>query len=365
MSDTDEEDNEKHDPSAVEPEQDNGEKSLDELRDGVISQIADTQDADILFYNGPIARPFDEHVINELAMRRKRPNVVLLLVTTGGDPDPAYRMARALQDSYRHVTCFVSGYCKSAGTLMALGAHEIVLSDHGELGPLDVQLSKKDDLRGMQSGLTVMTALTALQEKAFSSFEEFFLGIEARSNGSITVKTAADISTDLVSGLYAPIFSQVDPMHVGEASRAMLIGLQYGRRLAQRSQNCTDENLHKIATSYPSHGFVIDRGEAESLFENARAPNQLESLLGQLLDVTDGYDSRRPSQDVLGDGPFAFLNAQLEDNTHEQDENTQNSAQNQHQQTDEFENEQRDSEFTDSGAGESAEPSAGERNPGD
>ncbi len=34
------------------------------------------------------------------------------------------------------VTLWVIGPCKSAGTLVAIGAHEIAFAPHGELGPL-------------------------------------------------------------------------------------------------------------------------------------------------------------------------------------------------------------------------------------
>ena len=70
---------------------------------------------------------------------------------------------------------YVSGFCKSAGTLVALGAHELTMSDHGELGPLDVQLLKKDEIWETQSGLTAMDTLSAYKLQAFEPFEEFFL----------------------------------------------------------------------------------------------------------------------------------------------------------------------------------------------
>ena len=87
--------------------------------------------------------------------------------------------------------------------LSALGANEIIFSDHGELGPLDVQMNKKDDLFSSQSGNTVMDALVALQDKAFLSFESTFLRLQQRSKGTITVKTAGEIATNLASGLFS------------------------------------------------------------------------------------------------------------------------------------------------------------------
>ena len=129
--------------------------------------VAEAADSDVLLLNGPMARPLDVRVIDLCALRRRRPHVLLVLVTEGGDADPAYRIARCLQDHYDRFSVFVSGYCKNAGTLGALGAHELVIADCGELGPLDVQMSKEDELGATRSGLTVLSALSTLQMKAF------------------------------------------------------------------------------------------------------------------------------------------------------------------------------------------------------
>ncbi len=78
------------------------------------------------------------------------------------DADVAYRIARCLQHRYERITAVISGQCKSAGTLLAIGAHELAFSDHGELGPLDVQLRKADDMWAATSGLTVRNVCDAL-----------------------------------------------------------------------------------------------------------------------------------------------------------------------------------------------------------
>lgn len=116
--------------------------------------IAKQLDADVILINSPIARPLDDDVIELCRERNRRESVVLLLVTEGGDADAAFRIARCLQDNYKRFSLFVSGYCKSAGTLVALGATELIIADTGELGPLDVQMSKPDELAQTQSGLT-------------------------------------------------------------------------------------------------------------------------------------------------------------------------------------------------------------------
>ena len=70
-----------------------------------------------------------------------RTKEVLILVTTGGDANAAFRIARCLQQKYAEFNLFTPGWCKSAGTLIASGAHKIYMGDLGELG-LSTQLSQ-------------------------------------------------------------------------------------------------------------------------------------------------------------------------------------------------------------------------------
>ncbi|MGS0536682.1 hypothetical protein [Pseudoalteromonas sp. SaAl2] len=63
--------------------------------------------------------------------------------TFGGDPHAGYKMARLLQYEYKHLTVAIPEMCKSAGTLIAIAANEIIYGPLGELGPLDIQTRKK------------------------------------------------------------------------------------------------------------------------------------------------------------------------------------------------------------------------------
>ena len=282
---------------------DQKEAKIGELADCVAQEL----DADVVLYNGPLYSPFDDLFIEAFSKRRRRTNVILLLVTEGGSADPAYRMARYLQNHYSWFSLYVSGYCKSAGTLIATGAHELIMSDLGELGPLDVQMSKKDELLEMQSGLTVMDTLMSLQDKAFLAFERFFLEIKAKSQDAITLKTATRIATEMTTGLFTPLYSQVDPMHVGEARRAMSIASEYGARLLRKGGNITLESLEIITSEYPSHSFVIDRQEAGTLFDNVREPAPTEISLAEELRERARYPRQMVAAEHL---VFEFLSTE-------------------------------------------------------
>jgi hypothetical protein len=272
------------------------------------NEVAAEANADILIYNGPIGRDSDRDMIFECRKRRRRPNIILFLITAGGDPDAAYRLSRCFQRRYKNFCCCISGYCKSAGTLVVLGAHELILLDNGEIGPIDVQMAKRDELWEMESGQVVMTSLTTLQEKAFSTFEHFFLTLKGHAGRSITLRTAADLATRLTTGLFAEVYKQIDPKHIGEAGRAMSIAHEYGQRLRRVSKNFSLETLDRIVSGYPSHGFVIDRAEMSQLFLNTRHATKKERALVELL----GQLAYEPVD--AEDGPYVeFLNEELKE----------------------------------------------------
>lgn len=253
----------------------------------VADELARVLDADILLCNEKLQRHLDQRIIELCCSRHRRTNVALFMVTGGGDADVAYRISACLQRKYTKFTFFVPGYCKSAGTLVGLGANEIAIADQGELGPLDVQMSQKDELVSRQSGLTAAAALGTLNQQAFEAFEWFFLEITRKSQGQISSKTASEIATRMACGLFTPIYQQVDPMHVGEAGRALLIAREYGRRLLAKGKNhkMTVENVveHLIA-HYPSHSFIVDLAEARTMFKHARELTPLENELVRVLD---------------------------------------------------------------------------------
>jgi hypothetical protein len=246
------------------------------------NSVAEENQADVFLFNAPISWEFKKGSFADVChLTKRRKNILLILITNGGNPDAAYRMARCLQRTYSNgrVIVLIPSLCKSAGTLVAIGAHEIALADRGELGPLDVQLRKPDDLLERMSGLDVNEALTSMQTKAFEAFERYLLDLNFRSGGSISLKTAMQIATELTVGLFEPIYGQIDPLRMGEIAREIKIADEYGRRLNKIAKNLKDGALERLVASYPSHTFVIDQNEAKDLFQHVRELTPSENAL--------------------------------------------------------------------------------------
>lgn len=255
------------------------------------SKISANQATDILVYNGDVVRSGDQKIRTLMEERQRKPNLLMILVTPGGDPHAAYRIARECLRCYDHFSLFVSGYCKSAGTLVAMGAHELVFCNHGELGPIDIQISKKDEPDQFESTWNILQAIDSLVGKTYSAFQLFFYQTKRGSNNQISVPTAAHIATELTTGLMSPISAQIDPMRIGEVARAMNISSRYGNILMNIGGNLTKKGLDDFLSGYPDHGFVIDREAAEKMFRKVRTPNPDELALAKLL----GDESRFPS----------------------------------------------------------------------
>jgi hypothetical protein len=63
----------------------------------------------------------------------------LLLETPGGDGETAIRIVRSAQARCRELTVIVPNQAKSAGTILLMGAHHILMGPTSDLGPVDPQ----------------------------------------------------------------------------------------------------------------------------------------------------------------------------------------------------------------------------------
>ena len=230
------------------------------------AELAQISGRDVYYYIGPIEPGGADELILQMCNRDTYSEEAYFLITTnGGDPDSAYRMARTLQEKYKRIIMLVAGWCKSAGTLIALGVQEIAMSDMAEFGPLDIQLLKDDEVNANNrtSGNDLLQALSSLHGQAMAMYKSTFDDLINHSHGLMTTRTASEIAKNMVIGLLSPIYAQVEPIRMGAIARSNVIALSYGMRLGQDFQV-----VNYLITQYPSHGFVIDRKEAKMIFQN-------------------------------------------------------------------------------------------------
>lgn len=228
---------------------------------------------DILLVNGSIDDKLFGPIIREITHRRANSKLVLCLVTYGGTANAAYRIGRFLQNVYDEVVAFVPSTCKSAGTLIITAAHKLVMSDFGEIGPLDVQLMPRDEIAGNRSGLVTKSALDELSTQTFNMFEKFVLGIVQASSTAVSFRLAAEVAASVSAQCMSNIFEKINPDSLGQDLRDLNVATEYATRLSQKGCNLTADAIRKLVHDYPSHDFVIDLEEARDLFIHIDRPS--------------------------------------------------------------------------------------------
>src|SRR5882762_972159 len=98
------------------------------------------------FLGFPVYRYIDvndsEEVLRAIHLTDPAVPLDIVLHTPGGLVLAALQIARAIHKHKGKVTAFVPHYAMSGGTLIALAANEIVMSEYAVLGPVDPQLGQ-------------------------------------------------------------------------------------------------------------------------------------------------------------------------------------------------------------------------------
>ena len=131
----------------------------------------------------------DSEVILD-AIRKTPPNKPLELVlhTPGGLVLPALQIARAIKAHPGPITVFVPHYAMSGGTLIALAADKIVLSDHAVLGPIDPQIG----------GLPAASVVRVASEKPIQNTDDYTLVLA--DVGAMAINQLERAAKDLLKG---------------------------------------------------------------------------------------------------------------------------------------------------------------------
>ena len=187
--------------------------------------VASALDAGVIVYSGDIDSLGISGLLKAIQPSKEQPikdNILVLLTTFGGDPDCAYKIATLLQKISKKFYLCIPSRCKSAGTLIALGANEIFMNSASELGPLDIQLLRRDEIGQRRSGMVVRTALDGLSKETFNVYERVMEGIK-ENYGTISFEVASRTATTIATGVMEPVYSQINPEDLGNDLRIYLL----------------------------------------------------------------------------------------------------------------------------------------------
>lgn len=196
----------------------------------------------------------------------------LLLQSPGGDIDSAEKLVYMIRERVRSLRIIVVERAKSAATLIALAADEILMSSTSELGPIDPQV-------------TVFAADGRPLQRPARSFLD---GLE-----QIKRSVSAE---DGLNPAYYPLLSQLDPALLDFCEKAIRRSEQFAEKWLVRFMLRQDqERAAQIARrltdveQYRSHGMVIDWREAREMGLNVSFLETDDSLWRQLWSLFLAY----------------------------------------------------------------------------
>lgn len=202
--------------------------------------------------SGQIAADVIPEVVRQLSsVPDDAEEVDVLLVSNGGDPIVAWRIASLLRERFRRYNVLLPYSAYSAATLLALGADTIVMHPFASLGPVDPQLTSA---RRSEDGL-------AQQINQFGAEDlVHFLGF-VRDNVGITDQEQLEKAFELLC-------KDVGALAIGSAKRSSQLMLSLSERLLRLHMADLKEAqtiAESLSRSYYHHGYSVGPKEAKEL----------------------------------------------------------------------------------------------------
>jgi hypothetical protein len=97
----------------------------------------------------------------------------LILYSPGGDGETAVRILRSLHARTKKLSVIVPDQAKSAATLIALGAHEIIMGPTSDLGPIDPQMQPPNKPNTLVAAKDIIAAVEDAATKVHQAPETY------------------------------------------------------------------------------------------------------------------------------------------------------------------------------------------------
>lgn len=175
------------------------------------------------------------------AGNRQIDNLDLLLYSGGGIADDAFKLYKLCRQHVKVKFSVLIPYkAKSAATLVAIGADELVMGPASEIGPVDPMIFVRlaDGNVHLVPAHSIKTGLQFFEDR-----------VKERPENAL---------------LYAQLTDGLDPTVIGAYQRAIESAYQYaetllGEGLLKNNKSKISDTAKALSEKYKSHAFVIDR----------------------------------------------------------------------------------------------------------
>lgn len=224
--------------------------------------------------------------------------LALFLYTPGGDSIAGWGLVHLLRQYCQHLSVVVPFRALSCGTLMALGADEILMGRHGLLSPIDPSVGSPYNPPAPgapQPGQTQLLPVSVEDMVGFLDLARIEFGVKSEASLVEILKVLAD---------------KVHPLALGAVYRAREQSSDLAKRLLGRQlddEAKVDRIVRRLSKELPTHNYLIGREEARAIELPLSEPTEVvEELMWALYKEYEGWlELTRPMNQNLDLGEDA------------------------------------------------------------
>lgn len=245
-----------------------------ELRRGLILEIEEITKRPLAVYTASfeqiagIMYAVDVSAFDALLESLDYPSKLDLMINSpGGVIDTTEKIIKMIRESVTDFRVIVPNSAKSAATLIALSANEIIMGYLSELGPIDPQIPKLRDDGNVE----------------YVPAQSFIDGLDYIEK-QISVENKP-------MELFIPLLSKIHPSELDICDKAMAHSTKLAKNLMREYRGFNPKKAAKIAKNlsdtkkYHSHGQVIDAKEANKLGLDVTLLDKKDNLWGLIWEL--------------------------------------------------------------------------------
>ncbi len=202
--------------------------------------------------------------------------ITLILYTLGGDTMATWNIVNLIREYCTKLEIIVPRKARSSGTIMCLGANNIILTHQSTLGPIDPSLNSPLGTKVNINGQELALPTSVESVKGYFNFAKYELGIRD--------------SKDLIQA-FLKLSDTINPLLIGDVYRRPGQIKMIAQKLLAY-QDCTKNKktiINFLCSDSGSHDYAINYKEAKELGLNVELANEsLNELINEWYEIISG-----------------------------------------------------------------------------